>query len=106
MTDKERWLDFWGFTGEEGERQWAEKQRMDSRETKFHLHVIPDIQPYQSMVDGSMIRGRAHHREHLKEHHLIEVGNEVKHLKPFGTYKPPGLKQDLIREFKRVTGKL
>lgn len=39
-------------------------------------HVIPDIQPYKSMVTGERIRGRAHHREHLKQHGLHEVGNQ------------------------------
>lgn len=39
-------------------------------------YVITDIQPYQSMVDGSMIGSRSKHREHLKAHGMIEVGNE------------------------------
>jgi len=39
-------------------------------------HLIPDIQPYQSMVTGERIRGRAHHKRHLREHGLVEVGNE------------------------------
>jgi hypothetical protein len=38
--------------------------------------VMPDIQPYQSMVDGSMITSRSRHREHLQAHGCIEVGNE------------------------------
>ena len=38
--------------------------------------VMPDVQPYQSMVDGSMITGRSQHREHLRQHNCIEVGNE------------------------------
>ena len=38
--------------------------------------IMPDIQPYQSMVTGEMIGGRRQHREHLKQHRLIEVGNE------------------------------
>lgn len=38
--------------------------------------VIGDIQPYKSMATGEMIMGRAQHREHLKQHRLIEVGNE------------------------------
>lgn len=38
--------------------------------------VIPDIQPYRSMIDGSMIEGRSQHRAHLKQHNCIEVGNE------------------------------
>ena len=104
--DKAAWLEFWNLSGEEGERQWAEKQRMDNGEIRVDLHVIPDSQPYQSMADGSMVMGRAQHREHLKRNHLMEVGNEVQHLKPYGTYRPTGLKDDLIREFKRVTGKL
>lgn len=39
-------------------------------------HVVPDIQPYRSMVTGERIRGRAHHKQHLKQHGLQEVGNE------------------------------
>ena len=39
-------------------------------------HVMPDIQPYQSMIDGSMITSRSRHREHLRAHGCIEVGNE------------------------------
>ena len=38
--------------------------------------IIRDIEPYQSMVDGSMITSRSHHRNHLREHGKIEVGNE------------------------------
>jgi len=60
--------------------------------------ILPDITPYQSQVDGSMIEGRRQHREHLREHRLIEIGNETKHLKPYGEYKTaPGLKETLIR---------
>jgi len=38
--------------------------------------VIADIQPYQSMATGEMITSRSHHRDHLKQHGLIELGNE------------------------------
>lgn len=38
--------------------------------------VMPDIQPYKSMIDGSMITSRSRHREHLQSHGCIEVGNE------------------------------
>lgn len=37
---------------------------------------MPDIQPYKSMVDGSMIEGRRQHRDHLRQHNCIEIGNE------------------------------
>lgn len=40
--------------------------------------VQGDINPYQSMVDGSMIDGRAQHREHLRRHGLVEFGNDLK----------------------------
>lgn len=39
-------------------------------------YIMPDIQPYQSMVTGEMITSRSRHREHLREHNCIEVGNE------------------------------
>jgi hypothetical protein len=103
---KQDWLDFWNLSGPEGEKAWEAKQHMDAGHSRVTHHVLPDIQPYQSMVDGSMIQGRRQHREHLKEHRVIEVGNEVKHLKGYGDYRPKNVKQDLIREFKRVTGKL
>lgn len=38
--------------------------------------VMPDIQPYQSTIDGSMITSRSQHRSHLRDHNCIEVGNE------------------------------
>lgn len=40
--------------------------------------VMPDIQPYQSMQTGEMITSRSHHRAHLRQHGLVEIGNEVK----------------------------
>lgn len=44
--------------------------------------IMPDIQPYQSMADGSMITSRSHHRDHLKQHNCIEIGNEKMESKP------------------------
>lgn len=38
--------------------------------------VITDIAGYRSMQTGEWIAGRRQHREHLKEHKLIEFGNE------------------------------
>jgi hypothetical protein len=64
--------------------------------------VIGDIQPYLSMQTGEVIGGRRQHREHLKQHGLIEVGNER-----LPTRKPepmPDLVPDLraaIREVRR-----
>lgn len=49
--------------------------KRDSLERR--LQIVRDIQPYQSMVDGSRITSRSRHREHLKAHGCIEVGNET-----------------------------
>ena len=38
--------------------------------------VQPDIAPYHSAIDGSLISSRSQHRTHLREHNCIEVGNE------------------------------
>lgn len=40
--------------------------------------VMPDIQPYQSMQTGEMITSRSHHRAHLRQHGLVEIGTEIK----------------------------
>jgi hypothetical protein len=57
--------------------------------------VMGDIEPYRNMVDGRVIGSRSHHRRFLRDHGLIEVGNE-KMTPP--KYKPaPGLKEDIRR---------
>lgn len=43
----------------------------------FAPQITTDIQPYQSMVTGERIAGRRQHRDHLRAHGCIEVGNEV-----------------------------
>lgn len=58
--------------------------------------VAADIQPYRSMATGEMITSRSQHRTHLKQHKLIEVGNE-KIVPPKPVTPPPGLKDTLIR---------
>lgn len=50
--------------------------------------VNADIQPYQSMATGEWITSRVKHREHLKRHKLIEVGNEVKYMTSHKKVKP------------------
>ena len=44
---------------------------------KTGISIIPDIKPYRSMITGEMITSRSKHREHLKQHGCIEVGNEA-----------------------------
>lgn len=78
-----------------GELVYSAQTPEEKRDAGYY--VVGDIQPYQSQVNGSMIQGRRQHREHLREHRLLEVGNETKHLKPYGDYTPKGVKQDLIK---------
>lgn len=59
-------------------------------------YVAADIQPYKSMITGEMITSRSQHRNHLKQHKMIEVGNELHHMTPKKKAPPPGLKQTLI----------
>ena len=71
-------------------------------EPKADFHVMPDIQPYQSMVDGTMITSRSQHREHLRMHNCVEIGNETKYLQPKPFTSPPGLKEALIQATDQV----
>ena len=75
-SDKEKYLDFWGFTlgTPEAEEAWRQKQEMTAREAPM---VMSDIEGYVSQVDGTWIKSRSHHRSHLKQHRMIELGNDV-----------------------------
>ena len=45
-------------------------------------YVMGDIQPYRSMIDGTLIQSRSRHREHLRQHGCVEVGNDSRILHP------------------------
>jgi hypothetical protein len=62
---RKRWVQIDGVLVENGEQPVPEG-----------LMVIGDLKPYKNMVDGKVIEGRRQHREFLKAHRLIEVGNE------------------------------
>ena len=76
MSDKEYYLTFWNYElgSPEAEQAWKEKQDMVAREAPM---VMSDIDGYVSQVDGTWIKSRSHHRSHLKEHRMIELGNDV-----------------------------
>jgi hypothetical protein len=75
-SDKEKYLDFWGFQigTPEAEEAWKQKEEMTAKEAPM---VMSDIDGYVSQVDGSWISSRSHHRNHLKQHRMIELGNDV-----------------------------
>jgi len=79
---KSEWLASWNVPESEQETAWDNKCRMDEKVAMQNGRIvpnsgiIPDIQPYKSQIDGSMIESRTKHRSHLKQHGCIEVGNE------------------------------
>ena len=76
-TDKEKFLEFWTPTYGEEEALELWKRKLESlRVPSGSVHVISDITPYISQIDGSLITSRSKHKAHLKEHGCIEVGNE------------------------------
>lgn len=66
---------------------------------KKGTNIMEDIAPYKSMIDGSVITSRSKHRQHLKEHGCVEVGNDssVTQPKKKPLESPPGLKEEIIR---------
>ena len=93
--DREKYLAYWNlpFEGPQAEEAWKQKQEMTPKESAM---VLSDIEGYVSQVDGSWIKSRSHHRAHLKQHKMIEVGNEKQETtanKPKYNHK---LKQTLI----------
>ena len=80
-SDKDFYLEFWGYTlgTPEAEEAWKLKQEMTYREAPI---VMSDIEGYVSQVDGSWIDSRSKHRNHLKQHRMIELGNDVPTRQP------------------------
>lgn len=75
MTDKEYFIDWWTPTvgKEEAESSWEAKQANIKRQSSM---VMSDIGGYISQIDGSWIESRSKHKAHLKQHGMIELGND------------------------------
>jgi hypothetical protein len=76
MTEKEQYLYYWNipFNTPEAEKAWEQKKNMVIREAP---RVMSDIGGYISQVDGSWIDSRSKHRDHLKRHGMVELGNDL-----------------------------
>lgn len=76
QTEKEFFLEWWTPTlgAEEALKSWENKQ-LNAR--MVAPRVMSDIGGYISQVDGSWIDSRSKHRDHLKRHNMIELGNDV-----------------------------
>ena len=67
-------------------------------------YIQPDVQPFVSMVDGSVINSRSVYRDHLKQHGCVEIGNDssLRNIRPKPMQSPPGLKEQIIRAVNQV----
>ena len=76
------------------------------------VSLIPDLKPHRNMVTGEIVSTRRRHREILREHGCIEVGNEFNDGKnPFAASEKAaereyndGLAVDLKRTYEELTG--
>ena len=57
--------------------------------------IIQDIKPYRSTITGEEIGSRSTHRNHLRQHGMVELGNE--YPKERRIPDAPDLKADLAR---------
>ena len=72
------------------------------------LQIMPEIEPYQSMVTGEWIKSRAQHREHLKRHGMVEIGNDsslTAKYKGIPDTAPQQRKELLIAQVNAMTNK-
>jgi len=76
QTDEEFFLEWWTPTigAAEAKRSWEDKQKNVRMSPPA---VMSDIGGYISQIDGSWIDSRSKHRSHLKQHNMIEMGNDV-----------------------------
>ena len=81
QSDKDYYLEFWGYKlgTPEAEEAWKQKQEMTKREAPM---VQSDIEGYVSMVDGTWIKSKSMHRDHLRQQRMIELGNDVPMKQP------------------------
>lgn len=65
-------------------------------------YVMKDIGAYQSPIDGSMVTSRPQHRDHMRAHDVIEVGNEkIGNLTAIREKSTPSVDFDLACAIKR-----
>ena len=65
-------------------------------------HVIEDMKPYISPLDGKVVSSRTEHRNKMVEHDVVEVGNEPMTRPATKESEPEGIKQDLYDAFTRA----
>ena len=72
---------------------------------KRSVNVISDLEPFVSVVDGSIIGSRIDRREHNRRNGVIDVGDDPAVLRRPAPYEPKGLGEDIARIFDQSTEK-
>ena len=68
-----------------------------------HVQIIPDIKPYRNMIDGKMVTSRFAHRNLLRDHGCIEVGNEKMEAPPPPVVDRDARRRALYQQFDNVS---
>lgn len=65
------------LAGEDGMADMVRKEHLSQYDTGGRaFHIVPDIEPFTSPIDGKVVGGRRQKREHMRLHEVEEVGNE------------------------------
>jgi len=76
-------------------------------EPRSDYHIMPDIKPYRSMADGTMVTSRSTQREMLARNNVMQIGRDSSLFKPRKPLQsPPGLKEKIIRAVENQESKL
>lgn len=80
---------------------YAKQHKGTKRSSLPCPQVMRDIQPFVNVaVDGKEISSRSQKREMMKEHGLVEVGNEAP--RPRRVIKPKGVRESLRRSLQQL----
>lgn len=66
---------------------------------KRSVYVVSDIEPFVSIVDGSIVGSRTDRREHNRRNGVIDVGNDPAVLRRPAPYEPKGIGEEIARMF-------
>lgn len=81
--------------------KWSVNEHNDKRSDLPSPYVVPDVPEHLNHATGEHVSTRRRHREILREHNLIEIGNEKM---PAKEYKPT--RGEVAREIKETIEQL
>lgn len=67
------------------------------REGRRPTNLMRDLEPFVSVVDGSIISSRSDRREHNRRNRCIDIGDDPAILRPKKPYEPTGIGEDIKR---------